>query len=219
VQPVVSKRKQPGRPKNGNSEETRFRILEVAVEAFAESGFHGVATRTIAQRAGVSPSTVYHHFSDKQGLYVKTYRHALNHVYAEYARVIDGHASVIDELRVILQCSLAIMRARPAISTLIVRAHIDVTDPVLHPMVGTRTARNFLDGMISRAQDRGELDPADAVSLERTIGVFLWGLSVLGCDDDRARQECVDALDLLLAGQLLPLPQYRARAPRRRARG
>jgi AcrR family transcriptional regulator len=178
-----------------------------------------VATRTIAQRAGVSPSTVYHHFSDKQGLYVKTYRHALNHVYAEYARVIDGHVSVIDELRVILQCSLAIMRARPAISTLIVRAHIDVTDPVLHPMAGTRTARNFLDGMISRAQDRGELDPADAVSLERTIGVFLWGLSVLGCDDDRARQECVDALDLLLAGQLLPLPQYRARAPRRRARG
>jgi AcrR family transcriptional regulator len=214
--PVVARKGKPGRPKNGNSEETRLRILDVAVDAFAQGGFHGMATRTIAERAGVSPSTVYHHFSTKQGLYVQSYRHAIDLAYEEYAIAVSSHESLIDELHAMLQCSLKLMRARPAISALAVRARIDLTDPGLRPLAGTRVARTFIDGMIERAVDRGELDPADSLSLERITEVFMWGLSVLAAEDDRIRRECVNALDRLLGGMLIPPKQSAARAPRQR---
>ena len=43
-----------GRPRDGNPEETRRQILEAAASAFAESGFVGATTRTVAARAGVN---------------------------------------------------------------------------------------------------------------------------------------------------------------------
>lgn len=44
------------------------RVLDAAVSAFSELGFHGTSTREIASRAGMSPAAVYTHFSSKEEL-------------------------------------------------------------------------------------------------------------------------------------------------------
>ena len=58
-----------GRPRDGNPEETRRQILEAASRAFAESGFVGATTRTVAARAGVNVATLHYHYGSKEGLY------------------------------------------------------------------------------------------------------------------------------------------------------
>jgi AcrR family transcriptional regulator len=52
-----------------DGQETRERILEVALPLFAESGYAGTSVRTIASAAGVNVATLAYHFSDKEGLY------------------------------------------------------------------------------------------------------------------------------------------------------
>lgn len=47
---------------------TRERLLDAAVEAFAEAGFSGTTTRDIAARAGMSPAAVYVHHATKEDL-------------------------------------------------------------------------------------------------------------------------------------------------------
>jgi AcrR family transcriptional regulator len=49
-------------------DDTRTRLLEAAVTAFAERGFHGTTTRDIAAAAGMSPAAVYVHYSSKEQL-------------------------------------------------------------------------------------------------------------------------------------------------------
>ena len=50
---------------------TRARLLDAAVAAFAEKGFHGTTTREIAAGAGVSSATLYvHHDSKEEMLYL-----------------------------------------------------------------------------------------------------------------------------------------------------
>lgn len=49
--------------------DARDLILEAALGAFAEKGFHGAAMRDIAGRAGVSQSLVHHHFGNKEALW------------------------------------------------------------------------------------------------------------------------------------------------------
>ncbi len=51
--------------------DARDKILEVALAAFAERGYHGATMRDIARRAGVSQSLVQYHFKGKEALWNK----------------------------------------------------------------------------------------------------------------------------------------------------
>jgi AcrR family transcriptional regulator len=46
----------------------RERLIEAAVDAFAENGFTATTTRDIASRAGMSPAAVYVHHDSKESL-------------------------------------------------------------------------------------------------------------------------------------------------------
>lgn len=48
--------------------DTRTRLLEAAIAAFAEKGFHGTTTRDIATAAGMSPAALYVHHRSKEEL-------------------------------------------------------------------------------------------------------------------------------------------------------
>ncbi|MDR6433214.1 TetR/AcrR family transcriptional regulator [Brucella pseudogrignonensis] len=49
--------------------DARDKLLEAALTAFAELGFHGATVRDITQRAGVSQGLLTHHFGDKERLW------------------------------------------------------------------------------------------------------------------------------------------------------
>jgi TetR/AcrR family transcriptional regulator, regulator of cefoperazone and chloramphenicol sensitivity len=51
-------------------EETKSRLLAVALTAFGEAGFASATTREIADAAGVSLPTLQYYFGNKEGLYV-----------------------------------------------------------------------------------------------------------------------------------------------------
>jgi AcrR family transcriptional regulator len=67
---VAPPRKSSGPPltKRERSDATRTRLLDAAVKAFAEHGFHGTSTRDIAVAAGMSPAGVYIHYKSKEEL-------------------------------------------------------------------------------------------------------------------------------------------------------
>jgi AcrR family transcriptional regulator len=48
--------------------DSAHRLIDAAVDAFADKGFHATSTRDIAARANMSPAGVYVHFASKQDL-------------------------------------------------------------------------------------------------------------------------------------------------------
>jgi len=60
----------------------RERLINAAIEAFAEKGFAGTTTRDIASRAGMSPAAVYVHHDSKESLL--------------FTVSIEGHRSALD---------------------------------------------------------------------------------------------------------------------------
>lgn len=59
------------RAKFSTSPEALNAILREAIPLFAQSGFTGVSMRHIATAVGISIATLYHHFPDKQTLYLR----------------------------------------------------------------------------------------------------------------------------------------------------
>jgi AcrR family transcriptional regulator len=58
------------------------RLLEAALESFADIGYHATTTRSIAERAGMSPAAVYVHYRSKLDLL-----HAISKIGHESARL------------------------------------------------------------------------------------------------------------------------------------
>lgn len=44
------------------------KILQAALDAFADTGYHGTTTRQLAQRSGMSVPGIYHHYDTKQDI-------------------------------------------------------------------------------------------------------------------------------------------------------
>jgi len=57
----------PSNPRRPVGDSAR-RLMDAAVDAFADKGFHATSTRDIAARAQMSPAGVYVHFASKQDL-------------------------------------------------------------------------------------------------------------------------------------------------------
>jgi TetR/AcrR family transcriptional regulator, regulator of cefoperazone and chloramphenicol sensitivity len=57
----------PGTHQRG--EDTYRRILETAIEVFADQGYEGASTRLLAERAGVNLPAIQYYFGSKEGLY------------------------------------------------------------------------------------------------------------------------------------------------------
>ncbi len=70
------------------AQETRARVVEIAKEMFLSDGYGGVTIGAIAERAGVSPETIYKTFGGKPGL-----------VRAIHQRGLEGRGPVPAERR------------------------------------------------------------------------------------------------------------------------
>jgi TetR/AcrR family transcriptional regulator, regulator of cefoperazone and chloramphenicol sensitivity len=62
-------------------EETRARILNIAVSLFGTKGFDSVSTREIAEAASVPPASLRYYFVNKQGLYIACLEHIQAHTF------------------------------------------------------------------------------------------------------------------------------------------
>ena len=86
-------------------EETRSRILAVALSLFGSKGFDSVSTREVAAAASVPPASLRYYFENKRGLYIACLEHVQQHLYnlvepslvAAEALLEDQHAT-IDQL-------------------------------------------------------------------------------------------------------------------------
>jgi AcrR family transcriptional regulator len=199
--PVVPPvRRKAGRPRNTSSGDTKLRILEAAVDCFADGGFDGTSSLTIADRAGVTTATVYHHFENKRALYRAAFQHSVDVAWHGYAEVADeNHASVVDEVMAIVNRACDIMRTRPAMTLLAIRAQIDLP----HSEIRLDAVTEVLRSMVQRAINRGELRDDDAIVFSEMVGMFLWGISVVGRPDKQTRATGAEALERVLRNTLI----------------
>lgn len=49
---------------------TRVRIQQEAARLFVQSGYHGVSMREVAEAVGVTKPALYHHYADKEALFL-----------------------------------------------------------------------------------------------------------------------------------------------------
>jgi AcrR family transcriptional regulator len=85
-----------------DGKETRGRLLDAALEVFAESGYRNAKVAEICRRAGTNLAAVNYYFGDKANLYAEAWQHAF---YACAGPIASGSAglSPVEQLRLRIQ--------------------------------------------------------------------------------------------------------------------
>jgi TetR/AcrR family transcriptional regulator len=196
------------------SPDTRERVLEVALELFAEHGYRGTSLRDIARRIGIKAPSLLHHFPSKEQLYVAVLDRIFEGMEESAQNVLSGRGGYRECCRNAIVGAIDLIASRPD-SMRILWHEMTEESGVGRQLLKRRVPPLFAMGVnfIFRGQREGEfreeVDPFHfLLSLNSiTIGFFttaamvrrLWGNNLLEpAVIERRKREVIDMVERTL---------------------
>lgn len=102
------------------------RILNVAIEEFAENGYKATSTNVICKRANISKGLLYHYYNSKENIYITVVRHVIDTFKRNIAiNIKESNKKGIDYVEEYFDIKFKFFRENPLYSKIIVNLVID----------------------------------------------------------------------------------------------
>jgi AcrR family transcriptional regulator len=199
------------RPRRGNPQETRRRLVLAAGVVFNRDGYAGTDSNKIAREAGYSPGTFYKHFADKKEAFMAAYAEWVAEEWREVERILTRNLSapaLANELvNVILDLHKRWRGLRRSL-----RALVTEDEDVRRAYTEARCRQ--LDTMAKLSKhERREQDAILLYTLERSADAVADGeLPLLGLREEQIRALLEDQICSLVSARKLRL-WFRIRYP------
>ena len=191
---------------SGSAEVTE-RLLEAAIDVFAERGFEAARVAEIARRAGLTTGAIYARWPGKRDLIVAAVHHITSEFMQAFTTITDSPA---EEVTAVLSADPASVRnARVSdvmLEALVSARRDDSFRAAVSDAMGNEAAR--LSAAVSRGKAEGAIDPelstSAIVTMCQSLGLGM-RLAVLGGPDrDSVQAAEWDALVKRLIDSLRP---------------
>ena len=204
---------------------TRERILDAAMDVFAQFGFRHASVDQVAQQAGLTRQAVYHHFKSKEALFratVETLHHCALEAEAEAGRECEAAGCDLDEIlasqiearfRSLLDCLKETSQPEELLSARQIQTR-DLNQNFLEHSISLHAAT------IARLCATRGLRLSDGMSpldLARSIQLAIRGFNDLRLDPG-ALEDIGRLVRLIVKGAVEARPRARTRKPRREAK-
>lgn len=110
------------KPKTSDS---RIHVLAAAIPLFAQHGYSGVSMRDIARASGIQAASLYHHFPDKQTLYLDAMAQAFENKAEGFSRALSQSGSAEQRLTALVRSFTQMMGKDPDFCALLQRELLD----------------------------------------------------------------------------------------------
>ncbi|WP_309570819.1 TetR/AcrR family transcriptional regulator, partial [Deinococcus sp.] len=136
---------------------TRARIQAQAARLFVQSGYHGVSMREVAQAVGVTKPALYHHYADKEALFLSMLDGALSGL-ARLIEVAAEQTGLRAQLQTLVEELIASApEQRVGIQLAGELRHVSPERRAAFEQVYRRVWMGGLTGLFEEAATRGEL--------------------------------------------------------------
>lgn len=137
---------------HSRADASRARLLEAAISAFAERGFHGTTTRDIATAAGLSPAALYVHHRSKEEILYLISRSGHDRVLRLVQEAIASSDDPVTALRQVVH-DFVVFHARDHTSTRVVNYELAALS--LEHLAEIRDIRHRIDQAIRQLVEAG----------------------------------------------------------------
>ena len=104
---------------------SRSKILEVAEQRFARSGFSGVGLQEVADGVGLSKSSLFHHFSSKRELYTAVVEGVLGRIDVHVRPALEAPGTATERLENALSALIDALAEHESTARLLLRALVE----------------------------------------------------------------------------------------------
>lgn len=159
---------------------TRDKILDVAEALFARRGYSGVGMREVAEAAGLSKSSLFHHFRGKAQLYFEVLGRVLRRIQRSVAPAFACSAGPLEKLDRCMDALIDALAEHPATARLLLRALFeddDVDETLPEALACERVLAETLQGIHRLLREGVEQAAFRAVSVPHTVQTLI-GASV-----------------------------------------
>ncbi|MCG8359328.1 MAG: TetR/AcrR family transcriptional regulator [Kiloniellales bacterium] len=179
------KRRSVGRPKGSYlhaHQSGSEKLAAVALELFAERGFHAVTIKAIGDAAGVNAAMIYYYFDNKEDLFRASIERAVDQAFEHFASLRTRHDNPKDVIEAWLGTHVELF----ATIRRMVKVSLDYkSSPLSLPSVDRCIARFYeqeeevLVSCIRQGIELGIFDPPQcAPSIAKSISTFLDGAMI-----------------------------------------
>jgi AcrR family transcriptional regulator len=144
------------------------RMIDAAMELFAERGFEQTTAGDIAARAGVTERTFFRHFTDKREVLFDS-SHTMEHTAADAIRAAPADLEPFDAALVGMVAGGELLRDRR--DHAVRRATIVAANPGLRERELLKLA-GMVDAAAGALRDRGVAEPAATLAAHLAVTVF-----------------------------------------------
>ena len=143
-----------------NRAEKRDRLVRAAVDAFTETGYDNTTVSDVVRRAGMTPSTFYNYYRDKDALRDELIEGAATQLLAGLASIRKRAESIQDFVRLACKGLFAAM-VQDRTNSALLRRNL----PMLRSLVDSKALQPVYAAIrndIGRAAEQGLMQPIDA---------------------------------------------------------
>lgn len=139
--------------------DTRVQILERAIALFADAGYAGVSMRDVAGAVGTSAAALYHHFPDKQALYLAAMEYAFARNQEGIVAMLESDLPPLERLALFVHRFAALVARDEEFRKLVQRELLDA-DAARLALLVEQVFRKPHDAIVALARELAtDLDP------------------------------------------------------------
>jgi TetR/AcrR family fatty acid metabolism transcriptional regulator len=97
-------------------QDKRVRIVDAAVQVFAEKGFRGARISDIARAAGVADGTIYLYFRNKEDLLLTIFEEKVGEILVRVHRALDGVDEPLERIHAFARFHFNELRTHPELA-------------------------------------------------------------------------------------------------------
>lgn len=143
-----------GRPPRSDGPDGRTRLISAGRELFGAQGFASTTVTDLVTAAGVNPPTLYHHFTDKSGLFIAAAEDAYLPVITHFREAVAGHDEFGAAVDALLTAAVTLMDQERSLARMFLVIQFELPRRPelaegLRPLM--RAYRDFFDGLAALA--------------------------------------------------------------------
>lgn len=152
------------------------RILNAALQEFAENGYEQASTNQIVKQAGIGKGMLFYYFNNKKDLYLYLIDHAINIMTTEFFSLIDmTEPDFIERLKEIARVKSAYLHENPNVSNFIATVFLsDVVELPDNLRIRLAEAKKSGNSMLY-----DNIDPTlfrDDVNVDKAFKLIRWSI-------------------------------------------